>query len=318
MKIGFMIDPLHTLKPYKESTVALMKSAQYLGHDCFYFTQSDMYCTNGEAFANISSIKILDEKSKDWANTKFIGAEALTFFDIILMRKDPPFSLEYIYATYALELAEQQGVLVANRPQSLRDANEKFFILHFPQCTNITIASNNVNTLKEFWELHRKVVFKPLDNMGGKLIFLVDESGSNLNVILNTLTNDGKTTIMAQVYIPEITTHGDKRILLINGEPCEYALKRMPASGDFRGNLAAGGTGEAVTLTDRDRWICNELKPHLQAKGIYFAGIDVIGNYLTEINVTSPTCIMEINAQTGLEIAEDYIQFLVSLKSNYN
>lgn len=314
MKIGFLIDPLQTLKPYKESTVALMQSAQKLGHDCFYFTQKDIFCTNGEAFAQISSIKILDEKSPDWANTLEVGDRSLKFFDIILMRKDPPFNLEYIYTTYALELAEKQGVLIANKPQSLRDANEKCFLLNFPQCSPVTMVSKSFIKLTEFWELHRKVVFKPLDGMGGKSIFFVDESGQNLSVILDTLTQNESISIMAQVYIPEISTMGDKRILVINGEPFIYALARIPKEGEFRGNLAAGGQGKIVEITDRDKWICEQLKPILKEKGIYFAGLDVIGNYLTEINVTSPTCIREISNETGKDIADEYITFLESIR----
>lgn len=313
MKIGFLIDPLHTLKPYKESTVALMQSAQKLGHECFYFTQEDIFCINGEAFAQISAIEILDEKSIDWAKTFQLGEKNLSFFDIILMRKDPPFNLEYIYTTYALELAEKKGVLIANTPQSLRDANEKCFLLNFPQCSPVTLVSKNIKKLYEFWELNQKVIFKPLDGMGGKSIFYVDESGQNLTVILETLTDNQNVSIMAQVYIPEINTLGDKRILLINGEPLNYALARIPKEGELRGNLAAGGKGQVVAITDRDKWICNELKPVLKAKGIYFAGIDVIGDYLTEINVTSPTCIREISSETGLDIASDYISFLESI-----
>lgn len=315
MKIGFMIDPLNTLKPYKDSSVALMQSTKNLGHDCFYFTQFDVFCTEGNAYSEISSIEILDINATNWAKTKSIGVNPLTFFDIIIMRKDPPFSLEYVYATYALELAQIHGVLVANTAQSLRDANEKFYIMHFPQLISPTIVSNNIKKLKEFWDLHKKIVLKPLENMGGKSVFLVNESGNNLSVILDTLTDDGTKTIMAQVYIPEITQAGDKRILLINGEPCEYALQRMPKEGEFRANLAAGASGLAVKISERDRFICNELKPHLQEKGIYFAGIDVIGDYVSEINITSPTCLREIHEQTSVNIANEYINFLVNKKS---
>lgn len=310
MKLAVLIDPLHQLKPYKDSTVAMIKSAKVLGWSCVYFTQLDLFCREGHAYARVHDLTIGDEHSADWAKTKDLGEQPLSDFDIILMRKDPPFDMNYIYTTYALELAERDGVLVANKPQSLRDANEKFFTLNFPQCCPTTLVSNDIGRLKAFWQTHQNVIFKPLEGMGGSSIFHVDEQGRNLSVILEVLTKFQSVNIMAQHYIPEIATAGDKRVLLINGEPVPYALARIPAQGELRGNLAAGAKGVVVAITDRDRWICEQIAPTLKAKGLYFVGIDVIGDYLTEINVTSPTCLREIEAETGLDIAADYLRCL--------
>lgn len=316
MKLGIMMDPLHTIKPDKDSTVAMIKSAQTMGWSCAYFTQADLFCQDGRAFAFLSTITILDEASVQWAQTTALGAQPLSSLDIILMRKDPPFDMEYIYATYALELAEKEGVLVANKPQGLRDANEKFFTLNFPQCCPVTLVSRDILRLREFWQLHQQVIFKPLEGMGGQGVFHVTEKAHNLSVILEVLTQGQTVSIMAQQYIPEISSLGDKRILLINGEPVAYALARIPAPGETRGNLAAGAQGKVVEITPRDRWLCVQIKPTLQMKGLYFVGVDVIGDYLTEINVTSPTCIREIAAATGLDIAGDYLRSLAVLKKN--
>ena len=310
MKLGILMDPPHTIKAYKDSTVAMIESAVSMGWSCAYFTLNDLYCREGKPYARMFEINVRDRVASDWAEITPLGEHPLTAFDIILMRKDPPFDLEYIYATYALELAERDGVLVANKPQSLRDANEKFFTLNFPQCCPTTLVSRDINRLRAFWETHHHVIFKPLEGMGGSSVFHVDERGLNLSVILETLTQCERTTIMAQVYIPDISTTGDKRILLINGEPVPQALARIPMKGELRGNLAAGAVGKVVPITDRDRWICGEIAPTLQAKGLYFVGIDVIGNYLTEINVTSPTCIREISQEAGLDIARDYLRYL--------
>jgi glutathione synthase len=316
MKLAILMDPLQGLKPYKDSTVAMIKSAQDMGWSCAWFTQQDLFCREGHAYANFSSIVVRDENKSDWAQTKSLGEQPLTAFDIILMRKDPPFDMEYIYATYALELAERDGVLIANKPQSLRDANEKFFTLNFPQCCPLTLVSRDIPRLRAFWQEHRNVIFKPLEGMGGNAVFHVDDDAHNLSVILEVLTHGQQVSIMAQRYIPEISTKGDKRILLINGEPVPCALARIPAPGELRGNLAAGARGEVVEITERDRWICTQIAPTLKAKGLYFVGIDVIGDYLTEINVTSPTCIREISAVTGLDIAGDYLRCLAAIKSN--
>lgn len=316
MKLAVLMDPLHKLKPYKDSTIAMLKSAQALGWSCVYFTLADLYCQGGRAYGQMSTIKVGDETSTNWAESTFLGECALAEFDIILMRKDPPFDMEYIYATFALDLAEQEGVLVANKPQSLRDANEKFFTLNFPQCCPPTLVSRDMDRLRAFWHEHRNVIFKPLEGMGGSSVFHVNEKAHNLSVILEVLTKGQQISVMAQQYIPEIITAGDKRIILINGEPVPYALARIPAKGELRGNLAAGAHGKVVAITDRDRWLCQQIAPTLKAKGLYFVGIDVIGDYLTEINVTSPTCIKEIEAETGLDIAGDYMRCLATLVSS--
>jgi len=316
MKLAVLMDPLHTIKPCKDSTVAMLASAQAMGWSCVYFTLNDLVCKQGHAYANVSAININNDTTTDWATTQILGERPLSEFDIILMRKDPPFDMEYIYATYALELAERDGVLVANRPQSLRDANEKFFTQHFPQCCPVTLTSRNIKHLRAFWEEHKQVIFKPLEGMGGRSVFHVDEDARNLSVILEVLTQDQRVSIMAQEYIPDISTSGDKRIILINGEPVPYALARIPLPGELRGNLAAGGHGSVVAITERDRWIAMQLAPVLREKGLYFVGIDVIGDYLTEINVTSPTCIREIAAETGLDIAGDYMRCLADIRLN--
>lgn len=313
MKLAVLLDPLHQLKPYKDTSVGMIKSAKACGWSCVYFTQTDLFCNEGQAFARVHDITVGDEHASDWAKTKDLGEKPLSDFDIILMRKDPPFDMQYIYTTYALELAEKSGVLVANKPQSLRDANEKFFTLNFPQCCPTTLVSQDVKQLKSFWQTHQDVIFKPLEGMGGKSVFHVDQKGTNLSVILEVLTNGQTVPVMAQHYIPEIVKAGDKRILIINGKPVPYALARIPAKGELRGNLAAGAKGEVVAINDRDRWICEQIAPTLFAKGLYFVGIDVIGDYLTEINVTSPTCMREISAATNIDIAGDFLRGLADM-----
>lgn len=309
------MDAPKRLKPFKDTTVAMIKSAQALGWSCVYFTTTDLFCLEGKSFARMHELQIGDIYNFDWFTTKELGEYPLSEFDIILMRKDPPFDLEYIYATYALELAEKEGVLVANKPQSLRDANEKFFSLHFPQCGPLTLVSKDIARLKSFWKTHQNVIFKPLEGMGGTSVFHVHEEGENLSVILELLTKDQTVSIMAQRYIPDIVTKGDKRVLLIDGEPVSYGLARIPQPGELRGNLAAGAQGVVMPITKRDRWICQQIAPTLKAKGLYFVGIDIIGDYLTEINVTSPTCAQEIMNETGIDVTGDYLRCLASKRS---
>lgn len=315
MKLAVLMDPLHHLKPYKDTTVAMLKSAQDRGWSCHYFTPEDGFCRDGQAWARMSSIRIEDDLTQvHWAEVKGLGDQALAEFDIILMRQDPPFNTEYIYNTYLLELAERAGVLVANKPQSLRDANEKFFTLHFSQCCPKTMVTRDTKRLRAFWQEHKNVIFKPLEGMGGSRVFHVDERGLNLSVILEELSQQGRDTVVAQRYVPEIVNAGDKRILLINGEPVPFALARIPAKGELRGNLAAGAQGKVVPITNHDRWIAAQLAPVLKEKGLYFVGIDVIGEYLTEINVTSPTCAREISAETGLDITGLFLETLAALR----
>lgn len=313
MKLAVLIDPWSDLKPEKDTSLAIMQRAKALGWFCAYFTQEDLFCQEGQAYARVYEYRESgqSEKSQD------LGIQPLADFEIILMRKNPPFTMEYIYATYALELAERSGVLVANKPQSLRDVNEKFFILNFPLCCPTTLVSSNISLLKTFWKNHQQVIFKPLNGMGGNSIFYVDQEGQNLSVILEVMTQGQTVNIMAQQYIPDIVTRGDKRILLIHGEPVPYALARIPAPGELRGNLVAGAKGKVVALNARDKWICEQIGPTLKEKGLYFVGIDVIGDYLTEINVTSPTCLREIEEETGLDIAGDYLLALALTRQQY-
>ncbi|HNK33765.1 MAG TPA: glutathione synthase, partial [Plasticicumulans sp.] len=233
----------------------------------------------------------------------------LAELDVLLMRKDPPFDLEYIYTTYLLERAEAEGVRVVNRPQSLRDANEKLFTAWFPQCCPPTLATRDMARLRGFVAEHGDAILKPLDGMGGAGIFRVRAGDANLNVIVETLTERGRRTALAQRFIPEISA-GDKRILMIDGEPVPYALARIPAEGETRGNLAAGGRGVGQPLSERDRWICAQVGPELRRRGLVFVGLDVIGDWLTEINVTSPTCARELDAQFGLDIGADLMRAL--------
>jgi glutathione synthase len=310
MNIAFWIDPLTHLAPKKDSSVAMIESALAREWNCFYFTQQDLYVLAGVPYARLTSIKAISAEKPAQASLGKISDRPLTEMDIILIRKDPPVDNEYLYATYLLELAARLGVLVSNRPQGLRDANEKCFTLNFPECCPATLVTQNIERLRAFWETHRDVIFKPLSGMGGRSVFHVAPDGRNVGVILETLTLSGTVTIMAQQYIPAIREAGDKRILLIQGQPLDYALARIPSPHDFRGNLAAGATGHVVSITARDRFICEHIAPALREKGLDFVGIDVIGEYLTEVNVTSPTCIREIVAETGLDIAGEYLSAL--------
>jgi len=313
MKIAVLMDAPSQIKAYKDATVAMLERALAKGWSCYCFSLNEMFCKDGAAFASVRQLQSLDISKKNWG--EFLAAEEkpLADFDIILMRKDPPFDIEYVYATYALELAELQGVLVVNKPSALRDANEKFYTLHFPQCCPKTLVSRDKNRLRTFWQQHRNVIFKPLEGMGGKSVFHVDEKGANLSVILETLSQEGTVSVMAQEYIPAICQSGDKRILLVNGKPVPYALARIPEKGELRGNLAAGAQGKVVELTERDRWICQQIAPTLKKQGLYFVGIDVIGDYLTEINVTSPTCIREIEEVSKMDIAGQLMDDLAAI-----
>ncbi|MFZ1643144.1 MAG: glutathione synthase [Candidatus Contendobacter sp.] len=300
LKLGVVMDPIATITIKKDTTFAMLLAAQARGWELHYFEQADLYARGNEAFGRTRLLSVLDDKHGWFA---FHGERELPLaaLDVILMRKDPPFDMEYIYTTYLLELAEMAGTLVVNKPRGLRDANEKFFALHFPQCCPPTLVSREPARLKAFLGEHADIVVKPLDGMGGASVFRLRQNDPNLNVILETLTAHGRRLTMAQRYIPEVTA-GDKRILLIDGEPVPYALARIPQAGETRANLAAGGRGEGVPLSDRDRWICAQVAPRLREMGLLFVGLDVIGDSLTEINVTSPTCARELDAQFGLDI----------------
>ena len=313
------MDPIDSLSLKKDSTLAMIRSAQLRDLDIYYLRQEDLELRDGRACGLISSLKLRDDFAQtldpaiagdDWYTLGDETLRPLADMDIIMMRKDPPFDMEYIYTTYLLERAETDGVFVVNKPASLRDCNEKLFATTFPQCCPDLVVSRRMDVLKAFHAKHKNVVFKKLDGMGGASIFRVMEDDPNLTVVIETLTENGTQQIMGQVYLPEIV-NGDKRILLINGEPVPYALARIPSAGESRGNLAAGGRGEARPLTARDQWIAEQVGPELKKRGLMFVGIDVIGDYLTEINVTCPTCIRELDAQYDLDIAGDLIDAVV-------
>lgn len=303
IKLGVVMDPIADINYKKDTTLAMLWAAQARDWQLFYMEQKDLYLRDGEARAAMSPLTVFRDPEA-WYDLKDAGDQSLAELDVILMRKDPPFDNEYIYSTYILEDAERKGSLIVNRCQGLRDSNEKVFATQFPQCCPPVLVSREMNRLKAFHREHRDVIFKPLDGMGGSSIFRAQEGDPNVSVILETLTDHGRQSIMAQRYIPEITD-GDKRILMINGEVVPYCLARVPLAGELRGNLAAGGTGRPQPLSDRDRWIAEQVAPSLRERGILFAGLDVIGDYLTEINVTSPTCIREIDAGYDLDIAGD-------------
>jgi glutathione synthase len=301
IKLGMVMDPISQINIKKDTSFAMLLEAQARGWELHYIELEDLFLSNGQAYARTRSLEV-QRDANQWH--RFTGEQqiALSELDTIIMRKDPPFNQEYIYATYILEQAEREGVYVVNKPQSLRDANEKMFTAWFPQCCTDTLVARNPQKIRDFLQQHKEIILKPLDGMGGASIFLVRENDPNLSVILETMTEHGQRFIMAQKYLPAIKD-GDKRILMVNGEPVPYCLARIPSSGESRGNLAAGGRGEGRPLSDRDRWIAEQVGPTLKAKGLVFVGIDVIGDYLTEVNVTSPTCVQELDKQFDLNIS---------------
>jgi len=302
IKLGVVMDPISSINFSKDTTLVFLLAAAKRGWEIEYMEQSDLFLDQGLPRAYSSELEVFDDPDR-WfilGNRRSINLDEL---DVILMRKDPPFDSEYIYSTYILEAAERLGALVVNKPQSLRDCNEKVFATQFPQCCPPVLVSRDIQGLRDFHKQHGDVIYKPLDGMGGTGIFHCGPDGRNLAVIIETLTSYGQNSIMAQKYIPEIK-QGDKRILLINGEAIPYCLARVPAKGETRGNLAAGGTGIPQALNDRDRWIVSQVAPTLREKGLLFVGLDVIGEYLTEINVTSPTCAKEIDNKYDTKIGE--------------
>lgn len=304
------MDPIDSINPRKDSTLAMMLAAQARGWQVSVFTQADLYIEDGTVSVLVSDVTLFDDSNK-WFDVRDRRTIKAAELDCILMRKDPPFDMEYIYSTYLLEIIEKNGTPVLNRPGSIRDCNEKLFALQFPQCTPPHLVSRNQEKLKSFHQKHEDVIYKPLDGMGGASIFRAVAEEHNLSVIIETLTRHGQVQTMVQRYIPEIK-EGDTRILLINGEPVPFGLARVPGKGETRGNLAAGGKAVGRELTERDLYICEQVGPVLKEKGLYFVGIDVIGDYLTEINVTCPTCVRELDAAFNLNIAGDYMQFIES------
>jgi len=301
IKLGIVMDPIESIKPYKDSSLAMLLAAQKRGWELHYFLQENLLIDNGVAQGYGQRLSVSDSED-NWFTLSESTLIPLGDLDVILMRKDPPFDSQFLYSTFILESAEKLGTLIVNKPQSLRDCNEKVFATDFPQCCPPVLITANAARIKSFYKEHSDIILKPLDGMGGASIFRVKPNDPNLSVIIETLTQHQSQSLMAQRYIPEIT-QGDKRILLIDGSPVPFALARIPAAGETRGNLAAGGRGVAQPLTARDYWICEQVAPTLREKGLLFVGIDVIGDYLTEINVTSPTCIRELDKQCDLNVA---------------
>lgn len=300
IKLGIVMDPISSVNYKKDSSLAMLWAAADKGWSLYYMEQKDLYLDRGKAFALTKPLSVF----KDPEHFYELGAEevmAMGDLDVVLMRKDPPFDIPFMHTTMILDQAQRDGAMVVNNPKALLECNEKLFATQFPQCCPEVLVTRRADLLKAFHKEHKDVIFKPLDGMGGSSIFRVKEDDTNVNVIIETLTEMGAMQIMAQKYIPEIKD-GDKRILIVDGKPIAYGLSRIPASGETRGNLAAGGRGEGRELTERELWICDQVIPTLKEKDLMFVGLDVIGDYLTEINVTSPTCIRQLDEQFGLNI----------------
>ena len=305
-RIGVVMDPIHQINIKKDTSFALLLAAQARGWSLSYLEQSDLFLYQGRVHGRSRPLTVKDDPAGWFTLGEPIEAPLADSLDVLLMRKDPPFDQEYLYSTYLLELAEADGLKVVNRPGSIRDANEKLFAAWFPQCTPPTLVSRDMGLLRRFLAEHGRIVVKPLDGMGGSGIFRIDQGDMNTGSILETLTQRGHQTIMAQRFIPEISA-GDKRILLLHGKPVDHCLARIPAAGEARGNLAAGGRGVVQPLSERDYRIAEQVAPKLLEKGLIFVGLDVIGDYLTEVNVTSPTCLREIAYATGRDLAGEFL-----------
>ncbi|MEL7500674.1 MAG: glutathione synthase [Planctomycetota bacterium] len=310
-KLAVIMDPLQNIKPHKDSSLAMMLEAQARGFEIFCGDLDDIWLQGAEPRGRLTSVKVFDD-SDHWFD---LGEEVeinLGELDVILMRKDPPFDIQYIVSTYVLEQAKRQGTLVVNDPQGLRDANEKAFLAWFPDCVPATLIARSLEQMRNFIRQHERVVVKPLDMMGGRSVFATSIDDGNHNVILETVSDYGQRYTMLQQYLPEITSSGDRRILLIDGQPIPFALARIPTQGDHRGNMDAGARVEVHPLTDREQAICDQIRPVLREKGLLFAGIDIIGDYMTELNVTSPTGIRELERETGLPIAGQMFDVILS------
>lgn len=301
IKLGVVMDPVARINPKKDSTLAMLLEAQRRGWELCYMTPGDLFQRDGIAGAAWRPLQVQDSLT-DWFELQTEQSGPLSTFDVILMRKDPPFNMDYIYTTYLLELAEQQGTLIVNRPAALRDFNEKLATAWFPQCTAPSLVASSPARLRAFLDEHGDIIVKPLAAMGGASIFRIRRDDPNLNVIIEVMTDHGRHMVMAQRYL-EAISDGDKRILVIDGEAVPYSLARLAPPGETRANLAVGGQAEGRRISVREQWICDEVGPTLREKGLLFVGLDVIGDYLTEINVTSPTCIRELDAQFGINIS---------------
>jgi glutathione synthase len=313
MKIAFICDPLSGFKIYKDSTYAMMCEAARRGHELFVLGHGDIIFDGKAVVGQVAQLSLV-ENSDDWYKLTEPVLLSLSTFDVVIERTDPPFNMEYIYATYLLELAERQGAHIVNRPEAIRNHNEKLAITHFPQFIAPTLVTSNERLIRAFHAEHKDIILKPLDGMGGAGIFRVAENGLNLGALIESMTLHGKQTIMVQRTIPEIS-EGDRRVLLIGGQVVPYCLARIPQGGEVRGNLAAGGLGVAMPISAREREIGETLAPLLLARGLMLVGLDVIGNYLTEINVTSPTCFQEIKQQTGFDVAAMFIDAIEKTQS---
>jgi glutathione synthase len=301
VRLVVVMDPIDAIKPAKDSTLAILLAAQARGWELFYAEQKDLYLRDGIAKAHLAPLEVFEDL-RVWFTRGAAAVDTLGTYDVILMRKDPPFDTEYIYSTYILERAAEQGALVCNRPQGLRDMNEKVYTAWFPECCAPTLITRDVHDMADFLREHGKAVCKPLDGMGGRSIYVLENGDKNRNVVFETLTEHGTRYAMVQRYLPEIVTGGDCRVILVDGEPVPFALQRIPDPDDHRGNLAAGARAESRPLNDRDRWLCSVIGPKLKAAGMIFVGLDVIGDYVTEINVTSPTGIRELNKKHAVDI----------------
>lgn len=309
-QIAFVIDPIETLNPKKDTTIAMMEAALTMGWQVSVLTCQDLSIRDGQVYAVVQQLTQCDVSRQPWYRLQAAQTLSLQDFDLVMMRKDPPFDINYLMTTYLLELAEQQGVRVVNKPASIREANEKLFALHFPDCMTDTIVTAREADIRNFLSQHHDIILKPLNEMGGAGIFRLTQDNHNISAVVEILTQYGSKHIMAQKYLPAVR-QGDKRILLIDGKPAvPFALARIPKSGETRANLAVGGSGKVVALTERDHWLCQQVGPTLKAKGLVFVGLDVIGDYVTEINVTSPTCVREIMLETGENIALQLMQHL--------
>ena len=308
MKFGVVMDPIGSINFKKDSTLSILIEAQSRKHDLIYMQPNSLFLREDGAYALTQEIKVRDD-SENWFELSDTFEMRLSDLDMIVMRQDPPFDANYIYNTYVLEAAEREEVIVVNKPQSLRDCNEKVFGTEFPQCCTPFLVTSNQSLLKEFIKEHLDTVVKPLDGMGGSSIFRVRSLDPNIAVILENITKNGDTKVMIQKYIPEIV-QGDKRILLIDGVPMEAAIARIPAEGELRGNLAAGASAVAKSLTTPDKWICDQVGPRLKELGLSLVGLDVIGDYLTEVNVTSPTCFREYKSLCDIDVASDFLDCL--------
>jgi glutathione synthase len=310
IKLGIVMDPIGSINVRKDSSLAMLLAAQKRGWELYYMEQRDLFLDGDRCHALLTCLDVQDDEN-DWYTLSDKRTAPLDELDVVLMRKDPPVNMEFIYTTFMLQRAEAYGVLVVNNPGAIRNASEKLYTAWFSQCGPPTRVSREIARLKEFLDEQDDIIVKPLDGMGGASVFRVRRSDPNLNVILETITGNGTTSAMAQRYIPEISA-GDKRILMIDGKPFPHALARIPASGETRGNLAAGGRGEGVNLSKRDHWICEQVGPSLREQGLMFVGLDVIGDYLTEINVTSPTCIRELDSIYNADIAGQLLDTIVT------